>query len=369
MENCAGDVSCGFREVYLSLLSRLFVERPAEGMTLLRQYGIPDGAGYRAALEQLVEAAGTLPLPEIITTAERDAKWYASKGVRIISALDEDYPELLLEIPDAPPVLYLCGRPVWREGRVMAVVGTRLCSAYGREAADSIVRELHLKGYSPVIVSGLAFGIDIAAHRAALRCGAPTVAVLPNGMDRIYPYSHREDALKIMEKGALITEFPIGTAPIKRNFLKRNRIIAGISLLTVVVESRVKGGSMTTAEMASSYNRDLFAVPGRMGDSNSFGCNYLIFKNVASICAAPESIPELMGWRSDPQLYLCQRDLFSSPLEGRDRVLQMLSKRLYMSVDEIMRASGMGCAELTHILLDLELSGKVEAFLGRYKLV
>ena len=360
------------RSIYLSLLSRLYLERPAEGIEILRRFGLPEGDGksgeLRQIFDQMLGQLNLLPFDILLRRAEEDACWYASHGVKILSALDDDYPPLLKEVEDAPPVLFMRGAPVWRLGKTLSVVGTRLASAYGKDAAGKVVRWLQEGGHSPVVVSGLACGIDIAAHRAALECGAPTVAVLPNGMDRIYPYVHREDAERIAESGALITEYPRGFAPLRHYFIKRNRIIAAISYLTVIVESRVKGGAMTTVEMANSYNREVFAVPGRMGDPNSFGCNYLISKHIANICADPAAIPEVMGWKSNLKLFQRQQGLFMSSAEERKRLLSLLSRSACVTVESLIPLMGMEYSAVQLVLLDLELAGKILSTPSGYKL-
>ena len=219
----------------------------------------------------------------------------------------------------------------------------------------------HLAEYLPLIVSGLAYGIDVASHKAALENGLPTVAVLPNGLDMVYPARHRDVAVQMVRSGGgLLTEFPRGTAPQKMNFVKRNRIIAAISQALVVVESRVKGGSMITAEYASSYNKDIFAVPGRISDPNSFGCNYLISKNIASIYSSALTIPAALGWNDgfglEPGL---QPQLFSFDVENKEKILLTLKFDTITDVEKICAATGLEWGTVSSLLLELELEGRV----------
>jgi DNA protecting protein DprA len=217
---------------------------------------------------------------DIIEWAKSEVDWADEKGIHLLFRGDEKYPKLLMECEDAPQMLYYKGVADLNK-RAIGIVGTRLASNYGRECCSRIVDDLC--EYNPLIVSGLAFGIDVCAHKEALEKGLETVAVLPNGLDSIYPQKHRDVAVRMVKNGGLLTEFPRTMQAQKINFIKRNRIIAGLSQAIVIVESRVKGGAMTTVEFANMYNREVFALPGRITDTNSYGCNYLISKNVANI--------------------------------------------------------------------------------------
>ena len=239
------------------------------------------------------------------------------------------------------------------------MVGTRLASVYGKEACNMVVE--NLAEYMPLVVSGLAYGIDIASHKAALENGLPTVAVLPNGLDMVYPARHRDVAVQMVRGGGgLLTEFPRGVVPQKMNFVKRNRIIAAISQALVVVESRVKGGSMITAEYASMYNKDIFAVPGRISDPNSFGCNYLISKNVAAIYSSALTVPVALGWCGadglEPGL---QPQLFSFDVENKEKILLTLKFDTTVDVEKICSITGLDWGVVSALLLELELEGKV----------
>lgn len=219
-----------------------------------------------------------------------------------ISALyfkDAKYPARLKECEDAPILLYVRGSDGLSTKRALSVVGTRRASSYGKELCRNIVLELGSMIGDLVIVSGLAFGIDVIAHRAALEGGIPTVAVLGHGFKTLYPLAHRETAKKICGQGALVTDFHSGMGPERNNFLRRNRIIAGLADATLVVESARSGGALITADMASSYHRDVLAVPGRATDERSKGCNRLIKKNVAAMVESAEDVIDHLNWMDD----------------------------------------------------------------------
>lgn len=223
---------------------------------------------------------------ESLRAAQESYRRLTDQGCRVCTIFDEGYPELLRDCDDAPLVLYVRGSGDFRTifGRKsVSVVGTRDISLYGQEWCTRIVRSLAQTEDRPVITSGLAIGVDITAHRAALDCGLQTIAVLPCGIDDVYPARHRKDAARIASTPgcALITDYPPGTAPVAFNFLRRNRIIAGLSGATVLVESKAKGGGTMTARLASDYGRDVFALPGRIDDLRSSGCNRLIAEKIA----------------------------------------------------------------------------------------
>lgn len=347
--------------VYGCALARTFLYRPHVANRLLEKYG--SAAGVLENLDdndmdgerQMLEMAFS---PQTLAWAAEEVEWCLEKGVELLFYGSEKYPRLLMECPHSPNMLYYKGCANLNTPRSISIVGTRLASAYGKEMCRRIIG--HVERYSPVVVSGLAYGIDIAAHRAALEAGLQTVAVLPNGIDSIYPNRHRDDAAAIVRQGGILTEFPRGEFPQKMNFIKRNRIIAAISQATVVVESRVKGGSMITAELAASYNRDIFAVPGRVTDGNSFGCNYLISKNVAAIYSTPATIPASLGWGEDhlPDSAM-QPELFSYDEGNKEKILLSLNSLSPLQVEQICSRTGLDWDKVSILLLELELEGKI----------
>ncbi|WP_216688780.1 DNA-processing protein DprA [Hymenobacter siberiensis] len=226
--------------------------------------------------------------------AEMDLRKAEKEGVEILFYTSKRFPSRLKQIADAPAILYYQGTADLNAPKIVALVGTRQATDYGREQTERIVRGL--LPHQPLVVSGLAYGIDIMAHRAALQEGLDTVGVMATGLDIIYPAAHRKTAEKMREQGGLLTEFPFGTPPDRYNFPARNRIIAGLSDGTVVVEAAIKGGALITAELALSYDRDVLAVPGNLGSAASEGCNTLIKSNKAALYQEPLDLEQLLNW-------------------------------------------------------------------------
>ena len=342
-------------------LAREFLYRPAVANGLMEKYGSAEEV-FRNVGEIKLED-GTVSIERafsrnMLDWAEEEIEWCAGKGVELIFNGEKRYPALLADISNAPFMLYYKGNANPNAPRSVSMVGTRLASAYGKDMCTKIIG--HLSEYRPLVVSGLAYGIDIASHKAALEAGLQTLAVLPNGIDMIYPSRHRDIAAQIVHCGGILTEFPRGEKPVRLNFIKRNRIIAAMSQGLVVVESRVKGGSMITAEYASNFNRDVFAVPGRVTDTNSFGCNYLIAKNVAAIYNSPTVIPATLGWEKN---YLpdssFQLELFSSEVSHKEKILLSLKFDKPAVVEKLCAETGFDWETVSILLLELELEGKI----------
>ena len=338
-----------------------FLYRPALVNGLMEEYGSAEEIFRNAGDMELADVGVSLDRAfsdTMLEWAEEEVGWCAEKGVELIFYGEKRYPALLAEISNAPFMLYYKGTANPNQARSVSMVGTRLASAYGKEMCGRIME--HISGYRPLVVSGLAYGIDIAAHKAALEAGVQTIGVLPNGIDMIYPSRHRDIAAQMVQNGGILTEFPRGEQPVKLNFIKRNRIIAAMSQGVVVVESRVKGGSMITAEYASNFNRDVFAVPGRFADTNSFGCNYLIAKNVAAIYNSPAVIPSALGWEKN---YLpdssYQLELFSSEMSHKEKLLLSLKFDKPTVVEKLCAETGFDWEEVSILLLELELEGKI----------
>ena len=226
--------------------------------------------------------------------AEADLKKAEKEGVEILFYTSKRFPSRLKQLPDAPVLLYYQGTADLNAPKTVALVGTRQATDYGREQTERIVKGL--LPHRPLVISGLAYGIDIAAHRAALQEGLETVGVMATGLDKIYPHAHQKTAEKMREQGGLLTEFPFGTPPDRYNFPARNRIIAGLADGTVVVEAAAKGGALITAELALSYDRDVLAVPGNLGSAASEGCNALIKSNKAALYQEPLDLEQLLNW-------------------------------------------------------------------------
>ncbi len=361
------------RDVYVYALSRIFDMKPHLGRRLVESFeNLSDlfEMKERDLIELFggnVELAGRLMEDGVLEKSYREMVWAGSRGVSLFFYDDEKYPKLLKECEDAPMLLFYIGNAEINAHLPVSIVGTRLASSYGKEACYRLVEELAVN--NALVVSGLAYGIDACAHRAAIDYGLPTIGVLPCGIDTIYPEAHREIAKRMLEKGGIITEFPPGCGVRKWHFLKRNRIIAGISECTVVVESRLRGGAMRTAEYANSYNREVYAVPGRLYDTNSVGCNYLISRNMAQICIGG-TISEAINSskRESPADFLC-KSLFLFDSDKKEKILLSLKNNSVQDADSLSRTTGLSAGELAQVLLELELEGSISGDKwGRYSL-
>ena len=274
--------------------------------------------------------------------------------------MDSDYPTRLSVADDAPVFLYQLGQTDLDSRHVINVVGTRKPTPYGIEFASNLVAELAAYFPDLVVVSGLAYGIDAAAHRAALEANIATVGVVAHGLNMIYPAAHREFAREIIRKGgSLLTEYPFGESPYRQRFLERNRIVAALSDVTVVVESDLKGGAMSTANTAFSYSRDVMALPGRITDKLSAGCNYLIRKQKAHIITSAADLIELAGWQPlDLKFDTSQRNLFPE-LDGDQHLIYeaLRYEREPMQADRLHQLTLIPISRLMSVLGEMEFDG------------
>lgn len=302
----------------------------------------------------------------LIRWAEDEVDWASSFGVKLLFYEDPLYPRRLRECDDSPIVLYCMGRADLNADRMLAVVGTRKSTYYGKSMCNSIIGSLADNPKPPTIVSGLALGIDGYAHRAALEAGIPTIAVLPTGLDSIYPNTHRDLAREIIDSGgALITDFNRKTDIAKNQFLRRNRIIAGVSDATLLVESFARGGGLITTDLANSYNREVFAVPGRCTDPSFEGCNKLIENNMAKIALGASSIERAMLWQKPHhrKRIIPELDFGDDPVKAS--LVSFLGERSPVSFNTILENLQLpqGCPIsqplLSSLLLNLEIEGRV----------
>lgn len=236
----------------------------------------------------------------LLGQAEQEMEFMEKHRIEILTFRDPGFPYRLNQCADGPVLLYKRGDHDLRFEKSLSVVGTRRASSYGKEVCRDIIRELARKFPGLAIISGLAYGIDVIAHRAALEFGLPTVAVLGHGLSTIYPHAHRDTAKKIIQQGALVTDFHSGMGPERNNFLRRNRIIAGLTPGTLVVESSQKGGSLITADIAFSYDRDVLTFPGRTIDMRSVGCNAMIKNDMATMVLSVDDIINQLKWDNEP---------------------------------------------------------------------
>lgn len=312
--------------------------------------------------------AAMLADSSIVERAEREMEFMEKNGIRLLCLGDESYPCRLAECCDAPLVLHSMGNVDLNARHVVSIVGTRHASEYGKELCSNFVADLAKFVPDTLIVSGLAYGIDVCAHRAALEAGLPTVGVLAHGLDRIYPSAHRATAKSMLQNGGLLTEFMSESEPFPSNFVQRNRVVAGMADATVVVESASKGGSLITASLANSYSRDCFAFPGRVNDQYSQGCNELVSRNRAALITSAYEFVEAMNWevvskkRSADDL---QGELFPELTPEEKAVIEALrSDSDGMQVNQLVVLLDIPISRLLPLLFEMEMKGYVKAVAG-----
>lgn len=309
--------------------------------------------------------SGKIKNKKIFEKAEKELRFIDANNVEIISYWDESYPLRLRECNDAPLILFKRGNFDLRKQRIISIVGTRMMTLYGKRFLERFLADLQC--YDPIIVSGLAYGIDICAHKEALNNDLTTVGILAHGFDRIYPKTHSQIALKMLDHGGFYTEFCSGTTPEKMNFVKRNRIVAGISEATIVVESARKGGSLITADLANSYYRDVFAVPGRIDDLYSEGCNMLIKGNKAAMITSVKDLEYILGWKADKKnVKEIQKSMFLDLNPGERLVFNRLNACEKQVLDVLAPACKMSVQKTVGILLQLELKGLIRSLPGKW---
>jgi len=296
--------------------------------------------------------------------AEKEAEWVTKHNVRTYFYLDNDYPYRLRQCDDSPVVFFFRGNCDLDAAKILSVVGTRSATPRGRELCEKIIGGLASGHPELVIVSGLAYGIDIASHKAALSNNLPSIGVLAHGLKTIYPGIHVSTAEALVKNGGLLTDFPSHELPERNNFIKRNRIIAGLSDATLVVESGIKGGALITADIAASYNRDVFAVPGRPDDQWSAGCNSLIKNNKAAMAECSDDIEYFLDWRPEKAKPPVQRTLFSELTDQEKMIFELLSKENELNIDAICRALDLPVYKLSAMLLQMEFKGLIKCYPG-----
>lgn len=317
------------------------------------------------ASEKLVEAVAHMDGQ--IARAEEELRFVMEKKVDCLCFHDAAYPQRLKECPDAPILLFFKGNVSLNQSRIINIVGTRHCTEYGKDICNRFLRELSELCPEILVVSGLAYGIDIQAHRRALENGLPTIGVLAHGLDQIYPRMHRDTAIQMMTQGGLLTEFMSGTNADKVNFVRRNRIVAGISDATIVVESAEKGGALITADIASSYHRDVFAFPGRIGDPYSQGCNRLIRDSKAALLESAQGFMEAMGWpcrkKEEKNGKNCL-ELFPDLCEEEQRIVDCLRQHDKLQINMLTVATNLPVHKLSAFLFNLEMKGIIKQLSG-----
>lgn len=308
---------------------------------------------------------------EALSAARTEADFIASNSISAIYFRDDNYPQRLLECDDAPLMLYGLGDCDLNRSRFISIVGTRHATAYGVDFTERLVSDLaDMLPEKPVVVSGLAYGIDITAHRAALKAGLPTIAVLAHGLNTLYPSQHRSVAVEMVRNGGmLLTDYRSSTPVHKGNFLARNRIVAGLADVLVVAESASKGGALVTARLASGYNRDVFALPGRTSDKYSAGCNSLIAGNVAGLVTSASDLCSRMGWPTVETPPASQPSLFPELTPEEETIMAVLAERGESSLPELSSRIDLPVPRLMATLIDMEFRSIIINIPGgRYRL-
>lgn len=307
---------------------------------------------------------------EIFTRAEKEIRFIEKNEIDVVFYTDKDFPRRLKTCVDAPVLLYTKGNLDLNEHRVVSIVGTRNATNYGKQVCDELIHEFSARNYKVLIVSGLAYGIDIQAHKSALKYNLPTAGVIAHGLDKIYPSLHTETAKKMQENGGLVSDFPSGTKIDPSNFIRRNRIIAGLADATIVVESASKGGALITAEIASSYNRDVFAFPGRAGDVYSKGCNQLIRNSGANLIEGIDDLEFFMGWEKSSKNKVVQSSLFVELTAEEEKIVKLLRENEELFIDQISSELTLPVSRVSALLLNMEFKNILVALPGKmYRLI
>jgi DNA processing protein len=344
-----GDISAKRLVAYCGGVEAVFTERKR---ALLKIPGIGE-----ATVNSLLNH-------NVFARAEKEIEFIERYSIRHFFFLDEGYPLRLKQCPDSPLMLYYKGNAGLNHKYVLSVVGTRRATDYGKRICRNLIDGLSSLGV--LVVSGLAYGIDTTAHKSALDSGMSTVAVLGHGLDRIYPQLNRPLAGRIVNQGGLLTEFLSESNPDRENFPKRNRIVAGIADATIVIEAGKRGGALITAEIANSYNRDVFAVPGRIGDEFSEGCNNLIRTNRAALVESSADIKYIMNWdvsHSVPESQ--QRELFTEMSAEEEKIVAFLRRSGDSGMDILCQETRLIPSKLASALLNLEFEGVVKCLPGK----
>lgn len=314
--------------------------------------------------------ASQLKNPACIEWAKKEAEFIRKQQIKTLFISDESYPSRLKECVDAPILLYYRGECDFNAQKMISIVGTRSATSYANTFCTEFIKELSVMFPHLIIVSGLAYGVDILAHRNALLHGLHTVGVVAHGLDRIYPSAHKNTAREMEQRGAIISEFPSTVQPDRYNFVKRNRIVAGMSDAVIVIESAASGGSLITADIASSYYRDVFALPGRTSDKQSEGCNLLIAENKASLLQSAELFVRQMGWGQEVQTEqkaICsnkQLHLYLNEEEQKIHQVLSLSNNQELHIDLLAIQTELSLSTLSFALLEMEMKGLVRACPG-----
>ncbi len=307
--------------------------------------------------------ARTIIKADVFNRAEKEIRFIQRHGIQTLYYTDNDYPYRLKQCDDGPILLFTKGNTDLNKEKVVGIVGTRSITNYGRKKCKEFVEDL--TKHSPLIISGLAYGVDACAHQAALDSGLKTLAVLGHGLDRIYPPLHSKLAKSIIQQGTLVTDFISGTKPDRENFPKRNRIIAGLCDVIIVVEAAVTGGALITATIANTYNREVFALPGRTSDPYSMGCNRLIKHLKANLIESVADIEYALNWQVQTEEQPRQRPLFVELKPEEKIIADILRDQQQVSIDQLVKQSGFGPGKTAALLLNLEFMEVISQLPGK----
>ncbi|HEY3370399.1 MAG TPA: DNA-processing protein DprA [Prolixibacteraceae bacterium] len=301
----------------------------------------------------------------VLERAKREVDFIHKNHIQTFFYLDENYPSRLKNCSDAPIILFYKGEANVNEKRILSIVGTRSATNYGKEICEELIQCFSKRNYPLLVVSGLAYGVDVQVHKACLKYDIPTVAVLGHGLDLIYPSLHAPIAAKMLDKGGLMSDFPSETPIDRQNFLRRNRIIAGLADAVVVVESAEKGGALVTANIANSYNRDVFAFPGRCSDPYSKGCNNLIKSNEAALIDSYLDIEKAMNWdiKSSPS-HAIQTSMFVDLTHDEQKLFNLIQGGDRF-IDELTIETQLPMSKVSVLLFELELKGLITSLPGK----
>ncbi|MFI5162425.1 MAG: DNA-processing protein DprA [Sphingobacteriales bacterium] len=345
---------------------------PASAKILLAHFGGAEEI-FKVTKAKLLKVPGInekradmLDFTEVLHRAEAELEFMERNGIRGIFYTEDDYPKRLRSCQDGPILLYAKGNISLNEPHVVSIVGTRNATDYGKMLCRQLVEEL--QQYNALVVSGLAHGIDVTAHKESIKQDLQTIGVLGHGLDRIYPFQNRGTAEKMQENGGLLTEFPSGTLPDRENFPQRNRIVAGLADATIVVEASIKGGALITAEIANSYNRDVFTFPGRVDDVFSEGCNFLVRNNKAALLTCPADLAYSLGWdQPDATKPVSQQFALPMDLSDDERVIFNIihQHKSPLAIDDLTIKANMPMSQLTMTLLNMEMQGYIRSMPGK----
>lgn len=355
-------------QIALSLVNNI---GPVSAKTLLSYVGDAETI-FKTPIAKLAKVPGVTEkrlkadaFTEALTKAEAELKYIDRHGVDVLFYTDANYPKRLKNCDDSPILLYSKGNAELNMQRVVSIVGTRNSTDYGKQICEQLIADL--QRYNVLVVSGLALGIDVAAHKECLKCDVPTVGVLGHGLDKFYPAPNRATAEKMQLNGGILTEYISGTKANREHFPARNRIVAGMADATIVVEAGIKGGALITAEIANSYNRDVFAFPGRIGDTYSEGCNFLIRHHKASLLSCIEDFAFSMGWEENVVAKPIEQLSLFTDLTDSERVVfdTIKANQSPLAIDELVVRTRMPLSTLAMDLLNMEMQGVIRSLPGK----